>query len=183
MRSSLFAAFLAVLTIFATSASASVLPNDNAIKARSPAPSPLARRAPAPSPLARRAPAPSAAKRHDARAPAPSAARRSIREQEPISSSHISQQLCPAPMSVCPIAGSSAPIPASLEAWLADGFQCADFSADLDSCGGCGSTDAQYDCTAIPGALGVSCLVGSCRVDSCKPGFSLTPDAKSCVPL
>ena len=131
MRSSISFALVAVLAVFASSVSA--LPSNGALKARSPAPSPAVRRAPAPS-------APS--KRHDARAPAPSGARRSLREQEPILPADISSQLCPSPMHVCPLPGTSV-TPASLEAWTEFGFECVDFSADLDSCGGCGSVDSQ----------------------------------------
>ncbi|EMD42250.1 hypothetical protein CERSUDRAFT_110777 [Gelatoporia subvermispora B] len=195
MRSSLFSAVgLALLTLFSAASPGAALPNDSALKARSgpslvaraPGPS-LAARAPGPS-LAARAPVPSAGtKRHDARAPVPSSGfkKRSTLEQQPIASiGDISRHLCPSKMSVCPITHSpdaSTSTPTTILEWIEDGFECVDFDADLTSCGGCGSFDAKYDCTTVPGALGVSCVAGGCRVDSCKSGYVPASDNKSCV--
>jgi len=185
MRSFLFSAIgLAVIAIL--SAPVAALPSDKALNARN-SPS-LVARAPGPS-LAARAPSPSAAsKRHDARSPSPSSSfkKRSTSEQHPVATlSDISRHLCPSKMSVCPIASSSgapASIPATVSEWIEEGFECVDFDADLTSCGGCGSVDAKYDCTAVPGALGVSCVAGGCRVDSCKAGYVLATDNATCVP-
>ncbi|KAH9828680.1 uncharacterized protein C8Q71DRAFT_681472, partial [Rhodofomes roseus] len=90
----------------------------------------------------------------------------------------VSPILCPQSMAVCPITET---IPDTLEKWVSEGFECVDLREDLTSCGGCGIVDAQYDCTAISNALGVSCEVGTCRVHSCKPGFTLALDGKSCI--
>ncbi|KZT73285.1 hypothetical protein DAEQUDRAFT_662375 [Daedalea quercina L-15889] len=90
----------------------------------------------------------------------------------------LSPILCPLSMNVCPI---SETVPTTLEEWVEHGYECVDVREDLNSCGGCGSVDVQYDCTAIPNALGISCEVGACRVHSCKPGFTLALDGTSCV--
>jgi len=103
------------------------------------------------------------------------------REQERITAEeNVSSQLCPLSMSACPITAST---PSSLSEWIEQGFECVEFSEDLTSCGGCGIIDAQYDCTAIPGALGVACDMGSCRVHTCRPGYSLAPDGMTCVSM
>ncbi|KAI0931626.1 hypothetical protein AcW2_000472 [Taiwanofungus camphoratus] len=174
MRTVLFSAVgFAVLAVLSSPAAAR--PSDSALNARNA------------NPVAARAPAPSAARRHEARAPVPSNYKRSMHEQQAITPvGDISQQLCPLSMAACPISsisGTLASSPVSLSEWIEQGFECVDFSEDLTSCGGCGSVDAQYDCTAVPNALHVSCNVGSCRVDSCKPGYSLAPDGKTCVSM
>ncbi|KAI0686639.1 hypothetical protein BC835DRAFT_1287841 [Cytidiella melzeri] len=91
----------------------------------------------------------------------------------------VSQYLCPRPMLACPISPESHPL--TIEQWIHDGFECVDDHEDLTSCGGCGLIDVQYDCTAVKGALGVSCVVGACRVDSCMRGYTLALDGRSCV--
>ncbi|KAH9929826.1 uncharacterized protein B0H18DRAFT_873667, partial [Fomitopsis serialis] len=90
----------------------------------------------------------------------------------------ISPILCPLSMAACPI---SEAVPTSLEEWVQQGFECVDLREDLTSCGGCGAVDVQHDCTAIPNALGVSCEVGTCRVQSCRPGFTPALDGKGCI--
>ncbi|OCH95732.1 hypothetical protein OBBRIDRAFT_499786 [Obba rivulosa] len=186
MRSSLFSAVgLAVLALFSAPSPVASLPSDKVLNARA-GPS-LVARAPGPS-LAARAPTPSAGtKRHDVRAPAPSSSfkKRSTLEQQPITTvDDISRYLCPSKTSVCPIASSglAVAIPATVSEWIEKGFECVDFEADLTSCGGCGSIDAKYDCTIVPGALGVSCVAGACRVDSCKAGYVRAHDNTTCVP-
>ncbi|PCH34270.1 hypothetical protein WOLCODRAFT_135598 [Wolfiporia cocos MD-104 SS10] len=169
MRSFIFAALGVAIAVLPSPAAA--LPSDSVLSARNPSPAvPVVPRAPGPSPAWRR---------HEARAPVPSNYKRSKREQLPIAPvQDISQQLCPLSMSVCPLSASK---PGSLSEWIEQGFECVDLTEDLTSCGGCGSLDTQYDCTAIPGALGVSCQASNCRVHSCKSGFTLAPDGKTCV--
>lgn len=129
--------------------------------------------------LAARAPTPVDAA-PDAHWPQPSNHGWKKREQLPIMPiTDVSRQLCPLSMSACPI---SAATPTTLSEWISNGFECVEFNEDLMSCGGCGTLDEQYDCTAIAGALGVSCEVGSCRVHSCTAGYSPALDGKTCVP-
>ncbi|PSS36802.1 hypothetical protein PHLCEN_2v1346 [Hermanssonia centrifuga] len=101
----------------------------------------LAARAPSPSIVAR-APQPSSARRMEARAPMPSASLKKKREQHVIVSAEeqISRQLCPTPMSVCPITSAR---PSTLLGWIADGYECVDQQEDLTSCGGCGIVDTK----------------------------------------
>ncbi|KZT08785.1 uncharacterized protein LAESUDRAFT_676206 [Laetiporus sulphureus 93-53] len=100
------------------------------------------------------------------------------REQQLIPAVQDVTHLCPLSMSACPISSS---VPLSLMEWIEQGFECVDLSEDLNSCGGCGSVDTQFDCTAIPNALAVSCVVGGCHVDSCKTGYAIAADSKTCV--
>jgi len=128
------------------------------------------------SPIEARAPVPST--RLDARSPnAPRLRKRKqlvLTEEE-----RISQYLCPQPMRACPISPESQPT--TVEQWIQEGFECVDDHEDLTSCGGCGMTNAKFDCTAIEGALGVSCVVGGCRVDSCARGYTRSRNGKYCV--
>ncbi|KAH8094724.1 hypothetical protein BXZ70DRAFT_1010014 [Cristinia sonorae] len=127
----------------------------------------------------------------EARSPQPSNAKRGPRKRNQIPLSpeeQMSRHLCPSGMSVCPITSDSdlaaniIPfVPTTLLKWIEEGFECADFGSDLTSCGGCGSVNVRYDCTAVPNALGVSCVEGACRVHSCKAGFHLAADGKTCV--
>jgi len=165
MRSTLYAA-LSLLSLVAL-AHASVLP-DVVIVARSPSPSHT---------LEARAPQPSVTKRGP----------RVKRKQIPLSpEEEMSHHLCPLGMSVCPMPSESSalttrPVPTTLLQWIQEGFECADLDYDLTSCGGCGSVNARHDCTTIPNALGVSCMEGACRVETCKPGFTLAAGGRTCV--
>ncbi|KAI0348228.1 hypothetical protein BDW22DRAFT_1309834, partial [Trametopsis cervina] len=135
-----------------------------------------------PSPVEARAPAPApsnARRTNQARAPAPSGALRKRKQQVLSPEEAISQHLCPRPMRACPLSPASAPT--TLEEWISDGFECVDNSEDLTSCGGCGLSEPQYDCTSIEGAVGVSCVIGTCHVDSCAEGYVRSLDGKSCV--
>ncbi|EKM61526.1 uncharacterized protein PHACADRAFT_248197 [Phanerochaete carnosa HHB-10118-sp] len=116
-----------------------------------------------------------------ARSPVPSGAlkKRALRQKPLTPEEAISQQLCPTPMRVCSIDAQSSPT--TLTEWIRDGFECVDTFEDLTSCGGCGSVDTKYDCTAIKGAHAVSCVVGQCRIDSCTKGYTPSLDGKSCV--
>ncbi|KAJ3540954.1 hypothetical protein NM688_g6153 [Phlebia brevispora] len=69
----------------------------------------------------------------------------------------------------------------SAEAW-----ECVDTASDLESCGGCmvpfGRTPAHgVDCTAILGVMDVSCAAGSCLVERCLPGYTVSQDRSFCV--
>ncbi len=101
---------------------------------------------------------------------------------------------CPAPLSACPVRG----------ACDADAIECVDLDSDLNSCGGCAADDiacvffgtpilllslsyivflSSYDCNAIPHALGVECVFGSCKVRSCIEGYVVAPPRDVCVPV
>lgn len=45
---------------------------------------------------------------------------------------------------------------------LSGDYECADTRNDIQSCGGCASTGAGTDCTAIDGAWNVGCHIGKC---------------------
>ncbi|KAI0783133.1 hypothetical protein C8Q75DRAFT_707670, partial [Abortiporus biennis] len=107
------------------------------------------------------------------------------REQEPLSQEESSSLLCPVG-DVCPVSGSvkagsvKNETPRTLLEWTRDGFECVDFKFDLTSCGGCGSMDSKFDCTAIAGSKDVSCDMGTCQVHTCEKGFTRSADGKSC---
>ncbi|KAF5312627.1 hypothetical protein D9619_002638 [Psilocybe cf. subviscida] len=93
----------------------------------------------------------------------------------------IADEICPGDAYGCPIApaGSLSSLPNGLDDWVNQGFYCVDRTADLTDCGGCAALDAKHDCTRITGAKSVSCVSGSCVVDSCLPNFTL--DSNSCT--
>ncbi|KAI0076062.1 hypothetical protein K474DRAFT_1675880 [Panus rudis PR-1116 ss-1] len=161
MRASIYSA-LSLVALF-TVGQVSALPSpDASVEARNASPSPA---------LQARSPAPSGAYK-----------KRSMtkRQQRPLSPvEELSRQLCPFGMSVCPISSSSSP--STLLGWIHDGYECVYHDSDLNSCGGCGTVNVSHDCTTIPNAVGVSCVSGQCRVDSCKSGFTLAEDGKTCV--
>ncbi|CAL1694647.1 unnamed protein product [Somion occarium] len=101
------------------------------------------------------------------------------RDQLRLVDEDISDELCPFSLTVCPLTSHSRPT--SLTGWIQEGFECVDTESDLNSCGGCGTVNQTHDCTTIPGAVGVSCMTGSCRVDSCQPGYNRTSNGKTCV--
>ncbi|KAI0801269.1 hypothetical protein C8Q74DRAFT_1435702 [Fomes fomentarius] len=80
--------------------------------------------------------------------------------------------LCPNGLQACPIAGLTG---------LTDDWECLDTANELESCGGCASTGAGQDCTAIPGAWNVACKEGKCVVFTCADGYLRSLDNKSCV--
>ncbi|THH20501.1 hypothetical protein EW146_g872 [Bondarzewia mesenterica] len=61
-------------------------------------------------------------------------------ESEEVVFDTVSDQLCPAELSVCAI--NPAETASSLEDLVHHGFECVDFKSDLESCGGCGYRDA-----------------------------------------
>ncbi|TCD63343.1 hypothetical protein EIP91_005644 [Steccherinum ochraceum] len=173
MRSALYSLVLSLLLLgmATTLVLGSALPSAGLV-ARSPHPSPypiLEARAPSPSSyLTKRGP-------------------REKRKQTLLSpQEQLNRKLCPQGMAVCPILPQSAalrmsaPMSTTLMKWMEEGYECTDFE-DFFSCGGCGTVDIKHDCTMIPNALGVSCEQGSCRVYSCKSGFHLADDGKTCV--
>ncbi|KAJ3539444.1 hypothetical protein NM688_g6357 [Phlebia brevispora] len=62
-------------------------------------------------------------------------------------------------------------------------YECLDTTTELESCGGCASTGAGQDCTAIEGAWNVACNKGSCAVYTCQRGYKVARDGKSCIKL
>jgi len=52
------------------------------------------------------------------------------------------------------------------------GFECVDVQSNLERCGGCVTDGVGQDCTLVPGALDVECLVGACAISSCLPGYA-----------
>ncbi|KZO95956.1 hypothetical protein CALVIDRAFT_564237 [Calocera viscosa TUFC12733] len=68
------------------------------------------------------------------------------------------------------------------------GWQCVDVQSSATSCGGCAipsqlSEAVGTDCTAIDGAGDVSCVMGSCRVETCTEGWAVRADGAACVRL
>ncbi|KAI0724552.1 hypothetical protein C8T65DRAFT_734168 [Cerioporus squamosus] len=80
--------------------------------------------------------------------------------------------LCPTGLEACPIPGLKG---------LTDDWECLDTANELESCGGCSSTGAGEDCTAIAGAWNVGCNNGKCVVYTCADGYLRSLDNKSCV--
>ncbi|GJJ14244.1 hypothetical protein Clacol_008508 [Clathrus columnatus] len=67
-------------------------------------------------------------------------------------------------------------------------LECVDVMNDLWSCGGCelatfDNEKVGTDCTVIPNVAGVSCLAGTCKIESCRRGFRLDGVETSCVPM
>ncbi|KIP11959.1 hypothetical protein PHLGIDRAFT_82504 [Phlebiopsis gigantea 11061_1 CR5-6] len=82
--------------------------------------------------------------------------------------------LCPNSMTACPIKGLMD---------MSGDYECFDTENELTSCGGCASTGAGQDCTAINHAWNVACNAGQCQVYTCAEGFKPSPDGKSCLSL
>ncbi|CAL1695859.1 unnamed protein product [Somion occarium] len=82
--------------------------------------------------------------------------------------------LCPSGSEACPTKGLTG---------LSGDYECLDTAVELTSCGGCASTGAGQDCTAIKGAWNVGCDQGSCRVYTCAQGYRRSLDGKSCTKL
>ncbi|OBZ71303.1 Protein priA [Grifola frondosa] len=70
------------------------------------------------------------------------------------------------------------------------GYECVDIENDLESCGGCVSTDSQFgehsadggrDCSAIPNVDVVQCRSGKCLIDKCDAGYSVSEDGERCI--
>lgn len=57
-------------------------------------------------------------------------------------------------------------------------WECVDTRVELENCGGCASKGQGEDCTAIKGALGVTCEMAQCTVYSCQDGYELRRDSK-----
>lgn len=74
--------------------------------------------------------------------------------------------LCPNSLMACPLPGLSG---------VVGDYECVDTYADLESCGGCASTGAGQDCTAIEGVWNVGCNQGRCasKYCSCRPVLML----------
>lgn len=82
--------------------------------------------------------------------------------------------ICPPGLEACPISGLTGPT---------GDVECLDTYAELESCGGCASTGAGQDCTAIPGVWNVACVRGACAIQTCAQGYKLSADGKSCTKL
>ncbi|GAA5820376.1 hypothetical protein JCM10212_002726 [Sporobolomyces blumeae] len=78
------------------------------------------------------------------------------------------RNLCPASHEACAIEGSS-------------GFECIDTSSNLEQCGGCATSGAGVDCTALPNVDAVGCVAGVCEIWSCAEGASWSAETQSCV--
>ncbi|KAG8950352.1 hypothetical protein FRC04_007794 [Tulasnella sp. 424] len=64
------------------------------------------------------------------------------------------------------------------------GKECLDTESDPESCGGCLEVDPHTtgkDCTSIEDADRVSCVRGKCVIESCRKGYTVGLDGKSCV--
>ncbi|KAL7413972.1 hypothetical protein BDY24DRAFT_324301, partial [Mrakia frigida] len=90
--------------------------------------------------------------------------------------------LCPGQSLACPVkTGVKEEELATLADWFKIGFECLEVKKEQKSCGGCATLGAGQDCTAIPNALDTSCELGVCSVSSCKAGFVVGKDSKTCV--
>ncbi|POY76291.1 hypothetical protein BMF94_0486 [Rhodotorula taiwanensis] len=102
---------------------------------------------------------------------------------------NVARTLCPSGEEACPIEGSSTfdkalalykSDPAEMKAFFAlqGGYECLDTTEALESCGGCASTGAGRDCTAIPHVGSTACQASTCLILSCAPGYrrSITGD-------
>jgi hypothetical protein len=76
---------------------------------------------------------------------------------------------CAAAFTSCPIAGRT------------QAFECLDTQSNVESCGGCTSTDQGIDCTSIESAEDVACVMGQCVVNVCQPGWKVGANATECV--
>lgn len=92
-----------------------------------------------------------------------------------IKRNHVSQAatFCPRGLEACPVSGLTG----------TNEYECVDALEDLNSCGGCASTGAGQDCSAIPHAWNVGCMIGKCSVYTCAPGFKVSTSGNSCVAL
>ncbi|KAF8509832.1 hypothetical protein JB92DRAFT_2729273 [Gautieria morchelliformis] len=77
--------------------------------------------------------------------------------------------LCPQALHACPVG------------LISNDYECLDTTAELRSCGGCASIGKGEDCNAIEGAWNVGCEAGSCAVYTCKLGYQVASDGKSCI--
>ncbi|KAH6917379.1 protein priA [Coprinopsis sp. MPI-PUGE-AT-0042] len=79
--------------------------------------------------------------------------------------------LCPSGLSACPIARKGTP---------SGDYECLNTLLELTSCGGCTMFGKGQDCGAIEGAKHVACEKGFCKVYTCRDGFQLAGDTRSC---
>lgn len=198
-----------VLPILPRQPGPSIAPAKRSLVKRAPAPGPsagyIAREASPSQRLAARQASPSkrlsarqlAASPHYGRAAAPAQSKRvaedsaapqkrSLDEQHVIGGAAAageSRGFCLDGLVACPILSTPGQFPRTFAEWEAIGFECVDFTADLRSCGGCSSLDPiEHDCTKIPHAEGVACVVGECQISSCQPGYSLESGGHACSP-
>ncbi|KAI0932211.1 hypothetical protein AcV5_004505 [Taiwanofungus camphoratus] len=82
--------------------------------------------------------------------------------------------LCPNSLMACPLPGLSG---------VVGDYECVDTYADLESCGGCASTGAGQDCTAIEGVWNVGCNQGRCAIYTCAQGYKQSADGQLCIKL
>ncbi|KAJ3892360.1 hypothetical protein GG344DRAFT_45619, partial [Lentinula edodes] len=71
---------------------------------------------------------------------------------------------------------------------LNGGMECVDTMNDLEMCGGClepGHAEdlitGARDCSAIEGVGNVQCKQGKCEIGSCRKGFKVSTDGRTCV--
>jgi len=83
-------------------------------------------------------------------------------------------KLCPNDMEACAIGGLTG---------LTGDYECLDTTTELTSCGGCASTGAGVDCTAIDGVWNVGCEQGHCAIYTCAQGYKRSLDGQSCIEL
>ncbi|GAA5892130.1 hypothetical protein JCM6882_005702 [Rhodosporidiobolus microsporus] len=70
--------------------------------------------------------------------------------------------LCAAGLSQCSLGGGR--------------YECVDVLSSLEQCGACAS-DKGVDCATLPGVAGVSCVDGTCVIESCEVGHDLVDGA------
>lgn len=106
---------------------------------------------------------------------------------------HRANSLCPNGMTACPTVGTYGAF---------SDYECIDTKHELQSCGGCFSTGAGQDCSAIRGAWNVGCEAGKCAgafydyslcpwadqvehlaVYNCMAGYRLSANGAACILL
>lgn len=109
---------------------------------------------------------------HRPRSAAEKRAHNAIPHHKKVKRTKTELSFCAAGFESCPINGV-----------FSDESECIDTSSELTSCGGCTSIGWGQDCTRIPNVHVSTCSVGSCQVMSCKEGYTIGSDNKSCVAL
>ncbi|KZT62222.1 hypothetical protein CALCODRAFT_426602, partial [Calocera cornea HHB12733] len=72
--------------------------------------------------------------------------------------------------------------------WGARSYECLDTDVELESCGGCAipygdEAVTGQDCSQIKGVSDVECEAGRCKVNRCRPGWTVSDDGASCARL
>ncbi|KAA1069678.1 hypothetical protein PGT21_031324 [Puccinia graminis f. sp. tritici] len=97
------------------------------------------------------------------------------RNERPSYDQESEESRCPSPLHSCPILiahhlevePNDSILPTPVRKPETTSWECVDLQEELTACGTCDN-----DCTRIPHVKGVGCENGTCRILSCKSGFS-----------